>query len=266
MKQYLKNLLLKLIPSRRREKLAKVFMNSLGFGQTNLEIEAKNVSHFANKSTLNNFTILDVGASVGNYTKYLVSLTKAKIVCFEPSPKAFKNLEKNLVNETKNLNSKVKLFNIGLIANSHGSTGKKREIKKYIYSDVRGSDLGSLFIGVTTKQKEKASFIEVNQLVKYIDCPIVAIKLDIEGYEFILIKSLGKIFSNPNFICLQFEFGVNSMDSGTNFKDIYDFLISKNFKIKRISPYGLIDVEDYTYHLEINWPTNYIAIKKDYLD
>jgi hypothetical protein len=86
LRQYLKTLLLNLIPAERREMTARLFMNSLGFGQTSLEVEVKSFSFYANKSRLQNFTVLDVGASVGHYTRSLLLHTKAQIVCFETSP------------------------------------------------------------------------------------------------------------------------------------------------------------------------------------
>ena len=80
------------------------------------------------------------------------------------------------------------------------------------------------------------------------------------------MKDLNRIFHDPDFIVLQFEFGSRTTEAHVNFKNIYDFLTINNFEVKRISPHGLIDIVNYSYLLEVNWPTNYLAVKKAYID
>lgn len=245
---------------------ARLFMNSVGFGQTSLEVEAKSFSFYANKSRLQNFTVLDVGASVGNYTRSLLLHTKAQIVCFEPSPQAFKKLNKNFASKTKDQNSRVKIYNLGIIENRKKRRNINKIINKDIYSNRKGSDLGSLIKTDSDKVKEKGKFIQVNQITQFVDKKVVGIKLDVEGYEFSIIKDLNRIFHDPDFIVLQFEFGARTAETHVNFKNIYDFLTINNFEVKRISPHGLIDIVNYSYLLEVNWPTNYLAVKKAYID
>ena len=161
MRQYLKTLVLNLIPAERREMTARLFMNSLGFGQTSLEVEVKSFSFYANKSRLQNFTVLDVGASVGNYTRFLLLHTKAQIICFEPSPQAFKKLNKNFASKTKDYNPRVKIYNLGIIRNRKKRGNINKIINKNIYSNRKGSDLGSLIKMIRIKSKKKVNLLKL---------------------------------------------------------------------------------------------------------
>ena len=49
---------------------------------------------FINKINKELLFCLDIGANVGDYTNLLLSETKAKIISFEPLPKAFEDLKK----------------------------------------------------------------------------------------------------------------------------------------------------------------------------
>ena len=262
MDKLLRNFILGIISQERREKIARTFMNSIGYGESNLEVEAKALAYFAQKTHLKNFSILDIGASVGSYSKNLLKYSEGDIVCFEPSKVAFKKLEKNFFREINSKNSRIKIYNLGLI-------NKKINVKSYlnIYSAFSGSDQGSLLRkNQKTIVKEKACFINIDQALKLVENQVVGIKLDIEGYEYELIKSFHKLFVNPNFICIQFEYGVNTFESKVTLEHFYNLLSKYGFVIKRISPYGLINVNEYSYLLEVNWPTNYIAVKKTFLN
>ena len=173
-------------------------------------------------------------------------------------------MNKNFASKTKDYNPRVKILNLGIIGNRGG--GVNKIINKNIYSNHKGSDLGSLIKKDSDKVKEKGKFIEVNQITKFVDEKVVGIKLDVEGYEFSIMKDLTRIFQDPDFIVLQFEFGARTAEAHVTFKDIYDFLTIYNFEVKRISPHGLIDIVNYSYLFEVNWPTNYLAVKKAYFD
>lgn len=257
----IKHLVVNSISIKKRSAIAIRFLNSLGFGETNLEIESKFLSNFANKTHLEDFSILDVGSSVGAYAKKLVKQTDAKIVCFEPSVVAFKKSLENLEQEIESL--KVKVFNLGVIVND-GQFNPSEIFSTTLYTNEIGSDRASLFS--ISSEGEKANFIDCQTLNKYVDSKIVAIKLDIEGYEIKLMKDLTSYLKDPDFVCLQFEFGVNTEKANVKFSDIFDYLIDLGFVIKRISPRGVIDVPHYSPIFEINWPTNYLAVKRDYVN
>ena len=53
---------------------------------------------------------IDIGANVGNYSKYLLENSLTKIIAFEPMPQSFKELQ-NLKKEYKD---RLSIFNIGV--------------------------------------------------------------------------------------------------------------------------------------------------------
>ena len=109
------------------------FINDILFS---LALDAKGYKNFGNfkktgeKKFINRINkellfCLDIGANVGEYTNLLLSETKAKIISFEPLPKAFEDLKKIEENNPERL----KVFNIAL--------GDNNEILDLNYSNEK---------------------------------------------------------------------------------------------------------------------------------
>jgi len=64
-----------------------------------------------------------------------------------------------------------------------------------------------------------------NEKIKLVDI----LKIDTEGYDFHVIKSMGDLLKNVKFIYFEHHFH-NMLKKGYNFKDVNSFLKSKNFR------------------------------------
>ncbi len=128
--------------------------------------------------------VLDIGANIGQFSLTFNHFSKkSEIYCFEPNPEAFDLLERN----TKGTNG-IKLFNCGI--------GEKGTLKLH-YLPGR-SCTGSLIEknARTTNVKVKGSM--ESREVKIIDDvaamvgrkEFTLIKIDVEGYEFEVLKNL----------------------------------------------------------------------------
>jgi FkbM family methyltransferase len=130
--------------------------------------------------------IWDIGANIGHYTKIFSDKVSdsGSVYAFEPSPTNYFQLKKNC-----ELLGNIFLFNFGL--------GEKEDKVSF----QQGADS----IGATSRIVEtNIDGIEVDIVVgidliknKIAKAPN-AIKIDVEGYEFEVIKGLGKYLSDPN--------------------------------------------------------------------
>ena len=140
--------------------------------------ETKYENKFINE-LLSNDCIWDIGANIGHYTKFFSDkVSDSGAVCaFEPSPINFSNLEKNC-----RLLNNIFLFNFGL--------GEKKE--KFCFqqgidnlgatSRIVDSDVGEIEIDV---------FVGLDLIENNIAKAPTAIKIDVEGFEYEVIKGFG---------------------------------------------------------------------------
>jgi len=144
------------------------------------------------KSSLN---IIDVGASDGIASKFFLNnLNVRKIICFEP--------DKNYVKILKNLNKKiiVKPYAIGektkytkVYYPEYSLFGKKYRLITYCYYN---KDILNKQLELDFKFRKKLTIIKQKikiKKIKKINIRIDLIKIDVNGYEFSVIKGIKDI-------------------------------------------------------------------------
>lgn len=204
------------------------------------------LNHVKNKIK-DEVTILDVGANIGKYALLCNTIFESRciIYAFEPTAFAFDTLKK----KTINLHN-IKSYNVGL--------GDSIKVVEIFYNSL-GSVQSSIVDNVTTKFKESINlttiddFCNINQIKK-----IHILKIDVEGYEYNVLKGGLERINNVDYI--QFEFG-NKQVSSRNFLE--DFInILDNFKIYRLIQDGFVEISNNPIN-EIFQTSNYIAINKN---
>jgi FkbM family methyltransferase len=235
--------------------LFKISLKGLGITNYDWSGEEKVLNLVKNTNPV----VFDVGANVGNYSKMILKkFDHCELYCFEPHPKNFKLLKRNLKNKSLNL------FNVAL-----GEDNNKIEL--YDYNDKNGSTHASNNKEVFTKMYKKKfvkykvnlirldDFIKDNKIKK-----IDLIKIDVEGNELSVLKGSKRIINNSIANIIQFEFNKMNIYTKTTFKDIYD-LLNKNYFLYRILPKGYIKIQKYSeLENEIYAYQNFIAISKKY--
>ena len=227
---------------------------------------------FAGKSTIQNEvsaiasildpnkenTLVDVGANKGVYSNELLNkFKKSKLILFEPNLDNYKYLEKRFSNY-KNIN----IEKLGL-SNTNS--------KNYLYSDLPGSGLASLSQRNLEHFNLELSYREEIDVVRFEDYwsknlnieNIDLLKLDIEGHELDALYGCGEKLKKIKII--QFEFGGCNIDSKTYFQNFWYFFKNTKFKLFRLSPYGMIEVKEYSEKDEYFLTTNYLAVDESIL-
>lgn len=246
------------------------FLNDILFSLT---LNAKGYKNFGNfkktgeKKFINRINkellfCLDIGANVGEYTDLILSETKAKIISFEPLPKAFEDLKKI----EKSNAERLKVFNIAL--------GDKNEILDLNYSSEKSQtasfskDLNKLSFynfkdnkKIKTKISTLDDFFFENQGL--FEENIDLIKIDAEGFEFEIINGAKEIIKKrpPKYIQLEFNWHqLFKRQTMCNFSKLLS-----DYDLYQILPHGndLIKVDANRPEANIFHLANFVFIRKD---
>lgn len=208
--------------------------------------------------------IFDVGAHTGEYTKLFRDAGfDGDIFLFEPHPRTYSALQKNLASLEKN-----KIFNLGF-------SDKGGDSLIFDYPDISsqsGSVHASLFSGVLTDLHHASEVVREKVHLRTLDDfakennieNISLLKIDTEGNEFPILKGAKHLLDQDKIDIIQFEFGEMNVVSRYFFKDFYDLLISKYY-IYRLLPNGLLPIEKYnSRHHEIFIYQNIVCVNRKF--
>jgi FkbM family methyltransferase len=159
------------------------YTNKLAALQT-LEEVFINKAYYFHSAKINPF-IVDAGSETGIATIFFkIFYPKAKILCFEPHPKAYEVLQKNInINQLED----VTLVNAAL-AKTEGTAGFFGEIDS-ADPDTRGSSLLKAW-GLQRTTSSKIT-VKTVKLSNYIKQPVDYLKLNVEGAEQQILEELG---------------------------------------------------------------------------
>ena len=205
----------------------------------------------------NKIVLFDVGANVGDTCILLIkSFPNSNIYAFEPNNFAYNRLLKN-VNGMD-----IKCFNIGF--------GERSEIDM-IYipdSDMKSESASfhkSLFRDFYNDSNIESFECEIMDIdtfctehsIDFIDF----IKIDTEGYEYLVLEGASRMLKENKIGTIQFEFGECHVFSRTFLRDFYKKLY--NYKLYRLNTNNLVNLGKYNVSNEIYRFQNIIAIHND---
>ena len=237
------------------EKIIDILFRLIGVGWGGSRTLSNEVRHV--KSIIKNGSIfVDCGGNIGNYSNEIIKNFKdPEIHIFEPSAKNADILLKRFSND------KIKINNVGL---------SNKTSEAILFSNKNGSGLASLtkrkldHLEIKFNIEEKIKVIqfkdywneEINS--EFIDL----FKIDVEGNEMDVLNGIGERISNIRLI--QFEFGGCNIDTRSFFQDFWYFFSDHNFKIFRITPMGLVEINQYKEIYEQFITTNFLCLNMDF--
>jgi len=191
------------------------------------------------KEVKKGFNILDVGANIGYFTLLFSKLVgkNGKVSSFEPQIGIYEQFKKNLkINQIKNVNS----YNFGI---------SNKNKKVVLYKDPKNLGNSSVYKLQKEFVKEKVEFKNPLNLINH---KIDLIKIDVEGYELNVLKTLLPIIDKYKPVII-FEFSSKHLNKiGKNEdKKILNFLRKIN--------YDYYDINNETSVLSKNVHTNLIC-------
>ena len=199
------------------------------------------IINFIKKNNLNNISVFfDIGAHKGeSINLFLKNLNIKKIISFESSPLNFEILKKN----KEKLQKKFKDNIIEIINLTLGSDYKDASIKQI--DESSSSTLNDINIhskyfkkkklllyNKTDKKFYKEISVKITPLSDFIEKKNIEkidfIKIDTEGYEYEILKGLGKKFHIVKAIMFEHHYH-DMLKKNYKFKDIHEILKQNNF-------------------------------------
>lgn len=159
---------------------------------------------------------LDIGANLGNYALTLAPYF-AKTLAFEPNPPVFARLQRNVEANPK---LRIEAFNIGL-----SSTSGTRAF----FPNTQGNSGAS---GFETRREGieplKLETLTGDEFVENLEQRIAAIKIDVEGHEFEVIRGLSRTIARDEPVIFMEWLG-ETMEAKGGFETLHDLLPGYTF-------------------------------------
>jgi FkbM family methyltransferase len=206
---------------------------------------------------------IDVGCCIGDYISNINHLcieSNKSILCFEPNPVNIQVIEGRIVN------TDIKLFK-HCISNETGKTSL------FNYKGYNSNNAGNGVAGLRSGGQKICS-VDVKRLDNVLDAEfkediiIKFIKIDTEGNDSNVIKSLGRYLTKTKYIIFECSDCLDDMRGPgieNPMKDIVDFLSTNGFDTYRIGTKKLFKVNDeywsQTYD-DVKYWSNCFALKK----
>lgn len=162
--------------------------------------------------------ILDIGAHVGSFTIAMMErFPKSRCICYEPSPKTFEYLRKNI--EMNGLQGRVKLRAVAVLA-------EDRSTDFYEASDASGCNSAIMLPSGTRTRKVKG--VAFDNVAVGIDGEIDLLKLDCEGAEYeILFNSKASSWGKIRRVVFEYH----PVDD-TGWHHLRDYLLQLGFRLQ----------------------------------
>lgn len=169
---------------------------------------------------------VDVGANIGAYTVLASGVIGCNSVSIEPVPTTYNILEKNI--QLNNIENKVLALNLAMGSNSG-------------YTYFTSCNDSTNRVVLKKPETDSADIIKVkvkslDDVLSAIRCPAL-IKVDVEGYEYEVIKGANSILKNENLKAIIIELNGGGKNYGFNEDEIHNILLSFGFNPYEYFPF-----------------------------
>ena len=177
---------------------------------------------------------IDVGANIGEYSKYILENRDSKVIAFEPMPESFKKLKK-----IKDIfGDRFYTYNIGI--------GEKEKTKKLYYDNKNlqwanfNPELKKIDYLKNTKKSIRCKISTLDNLLfknkKLLLKKIDLIKIDTEGYELEVLIGAKKTIKKYKPKYIQIEYNWHHLFKNVNL--YYFSQILKEYQAYKIFPFS----------------------------
>jgi FkbM family methyltransferase len=179
-----------------------------------------------------NDLFIDIGANVGHFSLIAAGICKSNVIAIEPIPSTFSRLKKNV--DLNNLSKRIQIHNIGIgEENSYLNFTSNRDVMNGV---ALGHETDIISIKVVT----------LDEVLKA-QSPTF-LKIDVEGYEYFVLKGASNVLSNQSLKFIIVELNFSTSKFGHTNQEIVELLLSYDFfpieyeveqkKVKLLSNYS----------------------------
>jgi FkbM family methyltransferase len=177
------------------------------------------------KMVKESWNIMDVGSNIGTTALTFAQLaSKGKVMAFEPNSRTFKRLSENA---SLNKKMNISLNNVGL--------GEKDEQVKLYIIDETNPGMNRILNGTSVENVLGSESITIKKLDDFIEKEKISrvdlIKIDVEGYEFNVLKGAEKILNEFKPVLFIEVNDANISQNGSSAKELISHLQKKGYTI-----------------------------------
>lgn len=184
----------------------------------------------------NEGALLDIGANIGVMSYYLAHFKpKAHVISFEPISVNFQNLERIV--------RKYKLANVQIEKYALGEEEGDIEMVMPVVNSVKFHGLSHVIHGSIKENNEGTLYkvpikkLDNIALLQNLTVPVKAIKIDVENFEYFVLKGGEKMINDFKPIIYA------ELWDGENRKQTFELLLSLGYKVKVVENGQLVDFE-----------------------
>ncbi len=228
-------------------------------GRLFIDPERNGEYRFARSIIRDGMVVFDVGANVGDYSKYLLGLARQlKIHCFEPVVSTFASLQQTL---------KISVEEGQVFLNCLALGERSGSAEMFVYHDNAGSNsfyFHDYHATLSKPQMEEVKLTTIDEYIKVNSVGRVALlKIDIEGHEVNAIQGAQESIREGRIACIQFEYNNYWQRSDHTLVEMLELLEGLNsFVFFRLTPWGKWPIGKIKSSLEDFKHSNYVAILK----
>lgn len=205
-----------------------------GQGYNNFENPSVSGEHKFIKllSAINPTLCVDVGANKGNYARSLLEKTNAKVISFEPLPKAFKALEEL----KKQYADRFECINMG-VANQPGVLKLHYGAEDSEHASF-SSEINSIeYVGQHNKNTMDVKVVTLDDYFRNNPTQEISLlKIDTEGFEYEVLQGAAETIKNNSPKFVQIEFNHHQLFRGQSLFSIGKLL--PGYRVYQLLPYG----------------------------
>ena len=171
-------------------------------------------------------TFVDVGANVGEWTKYFLSLTDASGILYQPSAQSYSVLQTQLSRKAVTIHNFALSDEVGtLLFIEEPGCGQTSSA----WETHSPSDIAPKQIKVSTLDNE---LLSINSFIDFL-------KIDTEGYDFKVLKGAQALLAEKRIRFIQFEYNSNWICVGASLTQAIGYLKEFGYEIFLIRNSGL---------------------------
>ncbi len=238
---------------------AKILNMALKAGGYNVHHQNSGEDLFV-KSMDNPQFCVDVGANRGQYASLLLEHTNAKIISFEPNPIVFERLAKLAAAHPERLQ-----------AINKGVADKNTTLNLH-HSDVRrdkrdGSGFGSFSeevkqIPAVGRANTTTTSVEVIKLDDFaLPQEIDLIKMDVEGFEYEVLKGMENIIRDKRVKYIQLEYNAHQFYRGHNLAELAKLM--PGYRCYQLTRFNMLERDAFLPQTQYYALSNWVFVRED---
>lgn len=201
----------------------------------------------------NGAVLLDIGANKGDWTEQVLACAKSRklsvrVHAFEPS------------SETRQMLSTR--FSENPTVEIHSTAMSEKAGTATLYVNHAGSGTNSLH-PVSGKQEESIAVTTLDDFLADHNIEHVAFaKIDVEGFDGLVIKGAGATLARGAVDLVQFEYNWRWIVNSENLRNIFQLIEGSPYRLGKLAGDRILFFEDWHFEMDRFFENNYVLIRK----